>query len=49
MKITEEENDNFSLVDKLFEPLNPYLGKYFKGYISKYLKHEIRINNCNRN
>ena len=39
MKITEEENDKFSLEDELFEPLNPYPGKYSKEYISKYLKH----------
>ena len=49
MKITEEENDKFSLEDELFEPLNPYPGKYSKEYISKYLKHKIKINHCNRN
>ena len=49
MKITGEENDKFSLENKLFEPLNPYPGKYSKEYISKYLKHEMKINRRNRN
>ena len=46
--ITEEENDKFSLTNKFIETLNPYPGKYFKGFISKYLKHDIKINNCNK-
>ena len=48
MLITEEENDRFSLTNKFIETLNPYPGKYFKGFISKYLKHDIKINNCNK-